>query len=84
MPRVLRNDIVWADRNPVRGGEQTGLRPVLVLGPDVFNERSGTVSAVALTGQEPRPGFLVPLELSRPEQLLQPIRHAWSPARKTG
>jgi len=30
---------------------------VLVLSHDVFNERSGTVIAVALTSKEPRAGF---------------------------
>jgi mRNA interferase MazF len=41
----------------VRGHEQAGERPVLVLSNDVFNERSGTVIAVALTSQEPRAGY---------------------------
>jgi len=36
------------DLNPVRGHEPAGARPVLVLSHDVFNERSGTVIAVAL------------------------------------
>jgi mRNA interferase MazF len=35
---------------------------VLVLSHDVFNERSGTVIAVALTSQEPRAGFPLTLE----------------------
>jgi mRNA interferase MazF len=46
----------------VRGTEQAGLRPVLILSHDVFNERSGTVIAVALTGQEPKAGFPLTLE----------------------
>jgi len=33
----------------------------------VFNERSGTVIAVALTSQEPRAGFPLTLELAGPE-----------------
>jgi mRNA interferase MazF len=53
----------WADLNPVRGHEQAGARPVLVLSHDVFNERSGTVIAVALTSQEPRAGYPLTLEL---------------------
>ncbi|HYM11453.1 MAG TPA: type II toxin-antitoxin system PemK/MazF family toxin [Bryobacterales bacterium] len=57
MARILRGEIRWADLNPVRGREQAGLRPVLVVSHDVFNERSGTVIAVALTSQEPRAGF---------------------------
>ena len=38
------------------------MRPVLVLSHDVFNERSGTVIAVALTSQQPRAGYPLTLE----------------------
>jgi mRNA interferase MazF len=62
MARILRGEIRWADLNPVRRHEQAGRRPVLVLSHDVFNERSGTVIAVALTSQEPRAGFPLTLE----------------------
>jgi mRNA interferase MazF len=55
--RILRGEIRWADLNPVRGREQAGQRPVVILSHDVFNERSGTVIAVAMTSQEPRAGF---------------------------
>ncbi|HEV2358097.1 MAG TPA: type II toxin-antitoxin system PemK/MazF family toxin [bacterium] len=63
MARILRGDIYWADLNPVRGSEQAGRRPVLVLSHDVFNDRSGTVIAVALTGQPQRAGFPLTLKL---------------------
>ena len=63
MARVLRGEIRWADLNPVRGREQAGQRPVLILSQDVFNERSGTVIAVALTSQPQRAGFPLTLEL---------------------
>ena len=63
MARILRGEIRWADLNPVRGREQAGLRPVLVLSHDVFNERSGTVIAMALTSQPQRAGFPLTLEL---------------------
>lgn len=63
MARILRGEIRWAELNPVRGREQAGLRPVLVLSHNVFNERSGTVIAVALTSQPPRAGFPLTLEL---------------------
>ncbi len=62
MARILRGEIRWADLNPVRGREQAGQRPILVLSHDVFNERSGTVIAVAMTSQEPRAGFPLTLE----------------------
>lgn len=63
MARILRGEIRWADLNPVRGHEQAGLRPVLILSHEVFNERSHTVIAVALTSQSMRAGFPLTLEL---------------------
>ncbi len=57
MARILRGDIMWADLNPVRGREQAGLRPVLILSHEIFNDRSGTVIAVAITSQPQRAGF---------------------------
>jgi len=63
MARILRGEIRGADLNPVRGREQAGLRPVLILSQDVFNERSGAVIAVALTSQPQRAGFPLTLEL---------------------
>jgi mRNA interferase MazF len=62
MARILRGEVRWADLNPVRGHEQAGRRPVLVLSHDVFNERSGNVIAMAMTSQEPRAGFPLTLE----------------------
>ncbi len=66
MARILRGDVRWADLNPTRGREQAGQRPVLILSHDVFNERSGTVIAVALTSQPQRAGFPLTLELNTP------------------
>ena len=63
MARILRGEVRWADLNPVRGNEQAGLRPVLILSHDVFNERSGTVIAMAITSQPQRAGFPLTLEL---------------------
>ena len=62
MARILRGEIRWAELNPVRGHEEAGRRPVLVLSHDVFNDRSGTVIAVVMTSQEPRAGFPLTLE----------------------
>ena len=67
MARILRGEIRWADLNPTRGREQAGQRPVLILSNDIFNERSGTVIAVALTSQPQRAGFPLTLALRSPE-----------------
>jgi len=67
MARILRGEIRWADLNPVRGREQAGFHPVLILSHDVFNERSGTVIAMAITSQPQRAGFPLTLELDSAE-----------------
>jgi mRNA interferase MazF len=64
MARILRGDVVWADLDPARGHEQGGRRPVVVISEDVFNARSGTVIAMAITSQPPRAGFPLTLELT--------------------
>jgi len=66
MARILRGDIRWADLNPVRGSEQGGLRPVLIISQDIFNARSGTVIALAITSQPQKAGFPLTLELTSP------------------
>ena len=71
MARILRGEIRWADLNPIRGREQGGTRPVIILSQDVFNERSGTVIAMAVTSQPQQAGFplTMPLEsINLPKQ----------------
>jgi len=63
MAPILRGEIRWADLNPVKGREQAGVRPMLVLSHDVFNERSGTVIVMAITSQPQRAGFPLTREL---------------------
>ena len=67
MAGILRGDVIWANLNPPIGHEQSGRRPVLILSSDVFNDRSGTVIAVAITSQEPRAGFPLTLSLETEE-----------------
>ncbi len=64
MVRILRGEIRWADLNPVRGKEQAGHRPVLILSQDVFNERSGTVIALVITSQEQSASFPLTYQLA--------------------
>ena len=68
MAGILRGEIYWADLNPVRGREQAGLRPVLILSHDLFNRKSETVIAMAITSRPQRTGF--PLSLSLPPDML--------------
>lgn len=57
MARVLRGEVYWADLNPIRGREQAGLRPVLVISHEALNQNSGTVIALAITSQPQRAAF---------------------------
>ncbi|MBN1291434.1 MAG: type II toxin-antitoxin system PemK/MazF family toxin [Candidatus Latescibacteria bacterium] len=63
MAGILRGEIRWANLNPVRGSEQHGVRPVLIISHNIFNERSDTVIAVALTSQPQKAGYPLTLEL---------------------
>ena len=63
MARVLRGEIRWADLSSTIGREQAGRRPVLILSHNIFNERSGTVIATALTSQPQSAGFPLTYEL---------------------
>lgn len=63
MARVLRGDVRWARLDPGRGHEQAGRRPVVVISHDVFNSRSGTVIAMALTSRPQRAGYPLTYDL---------------------
>jgi mRNA interferase MazF len=51
------------------GAEQAGMRPVLVLSKNIFNAKSGTVIAVALTSQPQKAAFPLTLELTKTKNL---------------
>ena len=68
MARILRGEVYWADLKPVRGREQAGLRPVLILSHDLFNRKSKTVIVMAITSQAQKAGF--PLTLALPADMM--------------
>ena len=73
MAGILRGEIYYADLDAVRGHEQAGLRPVVVLTNDAFNRHSGTVIVMAITSHPQRAGF--PLTFSLPATSLP--RASW-------
>ncbi len=46
---VRRGEIYWVEFSPVRGSEQAGLRPALVIQNDVGNRYSPTTVVAAIT-----------------------------------
>src|SRR5687768_1806062 len=63
---VRRGDIYWVEFDPVKGSEQGGLRPALVIQRDVGNRYSPTTVVAAITRTlPPRPyPFVVVLDPS--------------------
>lgn len=50
---VRRGEIYWAEFDPVKGSEQGGLRPALVIQNDVGNRTSPTTVVAAITRTQP-------------------------------
>jgi len=48
---VKRGDVFFADLSPVRGSEQGGQRPVLIIQNDIGNKYSPTVIVAAITAK---------------------------------
>lgn len=46
---IRRGDVFWVDMNPVKGSEQAGRRPIVVIQNDVGNEAAPTVIVAPLT-----------------------------------
>ncbi len=72
---VTRGEIYWVEFDPVKGSEQGGLRPALVVQNDIGNRASPTTVVVAITRTippQPYP-FVVVVE---PDQSGLPVRSA--------
>ena len=52
MREIKRNEIYYADLNPVRGSEQGGIRPVLIVQNDMGNKHSPTTIVAAITSRQ--------------------------------
>lgn len=46
MSELRRGTVVWAELDPVRGREQAGRRPVLVVASDLYLEQADTLAIV--------------------------------------
>lgn len=60
--KIRRGEIYWVDWSPVRGREQKGLRPALIIQNDTGNEFSPTtiVASCSTAVHKPYP-FVVPV-----------------------
>jgi len=72
---VKRGEIYWVEFDPVKGSEQGGLRPALVVQNDVGNRHSPTTVVVAITRAIP-PKLYPFLVVVEPEESGLPQRSA--------
>jgi len=59
---IRRGDLFWVDLNPIKGSEQAGRRPVLVIQNDIGNEVAPTVIIAPLTTRQ----FSIPFPVNVP------------------
>ncbi len=64
-----RGDVVWLDFNPVRGHEQSGRRPALVVSSQKYNAKSGLALVCPITSQVK--GY--PFEVALDSKLVQGV-----------
>ncbi len=55
MKQINRNDIYYADLNPIKGSEQGGVRPVLILQNEMGNKHSPTTIVAPITSRQTKP-----------------------------
>lgn len=73
--RYEQGQVVWADFNPVRGHEQAGHRPALIVSENRFNVSSRTVIAMPLTSKQPKAPYPFAFELG---PFLEDGSHSWA------
>lgn len=67
MKQINQGDIYLADLNPVKGHEQSGFRPVLILQNNILNRGLNTVIIAPITSSLKLKGFITTYFLSKTE-----------------
>src|SRR3989338_7779788 len=47
-----KGDIAWCALNPIKGHEQSGLRPCVVISGSIFNQKTGTAVVCPITSKD--------------------------------
>lgn len=72
---VRRGEIYWVEFDPIKGSEQSGLRPALVVQNDTGNQHSATTVVVAITRTIPPYPYPF-VVIAEPEESGLPVRSA--------
>ena len=70
MVEIRRRDIFWANLEPIKGREQGGIRPVLVIQNNVFNIYSPTTIIAPITSKKPSKKYLTSVFISKKDSKL--------------
>lgn len=70
MSTIHQGALYWADLNPVKGHEQAGVRPVLILQNNILNDNLSTVLIAPITTNLKAKGFLTTYFVTRKESHL--------------
>ena len=65
MERIRRGDIILTNLEPIKGSEQGGIRPVLIIQNNVFNIYSPTTIVAPFTSKKPSKKYLTNVFLSK-------------------
>jgi mRNA interferase MazF len=65
--RVERGEIYWVEFDPVKGSEQGGLHPALVVQNDIGNRNSPTTIVAAITSKLPQRAYPFAVAMSPAE-----------------
>lgn len=57
MKEIKRNEIYYADLNPIKGSEQGGVRPILILQNEMGNKHSPTTIVAPITSRQTKPNL---------------------------
>lgn len=71
MKTIRRGEIYYADLSPVKGSEQGGFRPVLIIQNNVGNHYSPTVIVAAITSRKKKHDLPTHVRLTSPEYGLE-------------
>src|SRR3989344_9165586 len=71
MVKIERGEIFLANLEPVKGSEQGGIRPVVIIQNNVFNIYSPTIIIAPLTSKIPSKKYLTSIFLSKKDSKLK-------------
>lgn len=74
----IRGDLYWANLEPVKGSEQGGSRPVLIMSNNIMNRTAPIIVAIPMTRAEEKISagpFNIPFKISTAEIIEENVKN---------